>query len=359
MQHEAQRLRLVVFYAFILLLAYLAYRVAQPFLVPLAWAGILALCAQPIYQPLQARRGPVFASAISTIAVALLLIGPAIFLTIALVREATVALGGLQDTILSLREHERTLRIWAWIEEHAPLLSREELSRQMADRAATLTRYLAGQAGVILQTSSVFAFKVFITLFALFFFLRDGPQLARIIRKILPFEPRRNDELISRTREMIFAGTLAMLTVAAIQGLAGGLMFAAFGLRAPVFWGVVMGFLALLPMFGTSLVWAPAGVAMIINGSWARGTLMLVIGLVVVGGVDNLLRPMLVSGRASMNGLVVFISLFGGVLAFGFLGLVLGPVIAAAVISLLELQGESGAQRAGADADDTGGRDGG
>lgn len=358
MHHESQRLRVVIFYAFIFLLAYLAYQVAQPFLVPLAWAGILALCAQPIYRPLHARRGPVFASAASTLAVGLLLIGPAIFMTIALVREATVALGGLQEAILSIRDSERTLRIWAWIEAHVPLPSAEELRRQMADRAGQLTRYLAGQAGVILQTSSVFAFKLFITLFALFFFLRDGPQLVRVIRKILPFEPRRNDALIARTREMIFAGTLATLTVAVIQGLAGGVMFAVFGLRAPVFWGAVMGFCALLPMLGTSLVWGPAGVALIISGAWVRGSLMLVLGLLVVGGVDNLLRPMLVSGRASMNGLVVFISLFGGVLAFGFLGLVLGPVIAAAVISLLELEDENGAQRAGAGTGAGEGRDG-
>lgn len=334
---ERQRLNILLFYAFVLLLAYVAYRIIQPFLMPLVWAGILALCAQPLNRRLARWRGPTVAAAISTIAVALLLIVPAVALTISMLGEMSQALSGLQGALAGIRENEKLIAAWTWIEAHVPLPTPDEMKARLADLAARLTRYLAGQAGAVLQGSSVFLFKLFVTLFALFFFLRDGRELGEVIRKILPFDTKRKEELIGRTRDLVFAGTMATLAVAAAQGVAGGILFAILGIRAPIFWGVVMGFCALLPLFGTALIWLPASVGLFIGGCWVRGLLLIVLGIVVVGGLDNFLRPALVSGKTRMNGLVVFISLLGGVAAFGFVGIVLGPVIAAAVISLLQL----------------------
>ncbi|MBP7830919.1 MAG: AI-2E family transporter [Kiritimatiellae bacterium] len=334
---ERQRLNMLLFYAFVLLLAYLAYRILQPFLMPLVWAGILALCAQPLNKRLARWRGPAVAAAISTTAVALLLIVPAAVLTAAMLGEMSQALSGLQNALAGIRENEKLLAAWTWIEAHVPLPTPDEMKARLTDLAAKLTRYLAGQAGAILQGSSVFVFKLFVTLFALFFFLRDGRELGEVIRKLLPFDAKRKEELIGRTRDLVFAGTMATLAVAAAQGLAGGILFAILGIRAPIFWGAVMGFCALLPLFGTALVWGPAAVGLFIGGNWIRGLLLVVLGIAVVGGLDNFLRPALVSGKTRMNGLVVFISLLGGVAAFGFVGIVLGPVIAAAVISLLQL----------------------
>jgi predicted PurR-regulated permease PerM len=337
-QHtEQQRLNMVLFYAVVLLLAYAAYRIAEPFLMPLAWAGILALCAQPLHKRLLVWRKPTLAAVVSTLAVALLLIGPAVLLTIAMLGEIARALSGLQSTVDSIRGHEKLLSIWTWIQAHVPLPSPEQAKGRMAEIAAKLTRFLAGQTGVLLQASSVFVFKLLVTLFGLFFFLRDGRRIGAVIRKILPFEEKRKEELITRTRDLVFAGSMATLTVAAAQGLAGGILFAVFGLPAPIFWGATMGFCALLPLFGTALVWGPAAVCLIVSGAWVRGVALLVLGFALVGGIDNFLRPALVSGKTEMNGLVVFISLLGGVTAFGFIGLVLGPVIAAAVISILQL----------------------
>ncbi len=213
----------------------------------------------------------------------------------------------------------------------------EKIQARLAEIAPKLTRFAAGQAGTVLQSSSVFLFKLFVTLFALFFFLRDGRELGKVIRNLLPFTPQRNEELISRTSDLIFAGSMATLTVAAAQGVAGGILFAVLGLQAPLFWGVVMGFCALLPLAGTALVWVPAAIGLIVVGSWIKGVILIVLGMVLVGGMDNVLRPALVSGKTEMNGLVVFISILGGVAAFGFVGLVLGPVIVAAAISILQI----------------------
>jgi predicted PurR-regulated permease PerM len=334
---EKQRLNRVLFYAVILLLGYLAYRIIEPFLMPLVWAGILALCAQPIHRRLLVRFKSSLAAILSTLAVALLLIVPAVLLVIALVGEISTAFSGLQGALGSIHENEKVLAIWSWIEAHVPVAALEKIQGRLSEIAAKLTRFLAGQAGTVLQISSVFLFKLFVTLFALFFFLRDGRALGEVIRKILPFEDKRNEELISRSSDLVFAGTMATLTVAAAQGLVGGILFAVLGLRAPVFWGVVMGFCALLPLFGTALVWMPAAIGLAVTGAWVKGVILLVLGIALVGGMDNFLRPALVSGKTEMNGLVVFISIMGGVAAFGFVGLVLGPVVAAALISILSL----------------------
>ena len=176
-----------------------------------------------------------------------------------------------------------------------------------------------------------------IALVVVFFFLRDSRQLGAAVRKLLPFEKERREQLISLTRDLVYASTTTMLAVAAAQGVAGGIAFAVLGINAPVFWGVVMGICALVPVFGTALVWLPAASWLILSGSWIRGLILIAIGVGIVGMLDNLLRPALMSGRSSMNGLLIFISLLGGVTAFGFIGLVLGPVVAALVLSLLQV----------------------
>ncbi len=334
---ERQRLNTLLFYAVVLLLGYLAYRIVAPFLTPLLWAGILALCAQPLHRRLTPRCGRNVAALASTAAMSLLLIVPAVALILALFGEVSQALAALQGVIGDVRDSPRLGTAWTWIQAHIPLPTLDDLRGRLAGLAEELTRFLAGRAGAIVQSTSLFAFELFVTLFALFFFLRDGPQLGAVIRTILPFEKKRKEELMARTRDLVLAGAMATLVVAALQGLVGGVLFAIIGLRAPVFWGVVMGFCALLPLFGTALVWGPAALWLFMTGAWIKGLVLVGLGITLVAGLDNALRPALLSGKAAMNGLVVFISMLGGVAAFGFAGLVLGPVVAAAVTSLLQL----------------------
>ena len=335
-QTERERLNLIIFYGAILLLGYLAYKILQPFILPLAWAGVLALCAYPLFGKLEPRLGPARSATVSTIAVALLLILPTVLLAAALLKEAAQAVGVFQRAAEDVQNHEKLMQAWAWAQAHLPLPPVDQIKTRLIGFAAQLTTLLATQAGAILQNTSIFLFKLFVTLFALFFFLRDSKPLGVAVRQLLPFEKNRQEQLISLTRDLVFAGTTTTLAVAVAQGIAGGIGFAVLGLNAPVFWGVVMGFCALVPVFGTALIWVPAAGWLMISGDWIRGLILIAIGIGVVGMLDNVLRPALMSGRSSMNGLLIFISLLGGVAAFGFIGLVLGPVVAASVISILQ-----------------------
>ena len=124
--------------------------------------------------------------------------------------------------------------------------------------------------------------------------------------------------------------------VAGAQGLLGGLVFWILGLPSPIFWGVIIGLLAFLPVVGPWLVWIPAAVGLILNGQTGRGIALMVLGFVVISGADNVLRPVLIAGRSQLNGLLVLVSVLGGIQAFGFLGVVLGPLVVATAAGLLK-----------------------
>lgn len=335
-QTERERLNLIIFYGAILLLGYLAYKILDPFIMPLAWAGVLALCVYPLFRKLEPRVGPARSAILSTIAVALLLILPAVLLVFALINEAAQAVNVLQAAAADMENHEKLMGAWRWMQDHLPLPPLDHIKTRLLGFAAQLTTVLATQAGAILQNTSIFLFKLFVSLFALFFFLRDSKPLGVAVRQLLPFEKNRKEQLISLTRDLVFASTTTTLTVALAQSIAGGIGFAVLGIQAPVFWGVVMGFCSLVPVFGTALVWVPAAAWLILCGSWIRGLILVGIGIGIIGMLDNVLRPLLMSGRSSMNGLLIFISLLGGMAAFGFIGLVLGPVVAALVMSILQ-----------------------
>lgn len=336
-ESEHQRLNDLLFYAFVLLIAYAAFRILQPFVMALLWAGVLALCAQPVFRRLGKRLSAGKAALISTVMVALLLVLPAIGILAALINEVSLGVNALQEAADDARNHEKLWNAIEWLRARVPIPEPAELKPRLMEAGAWLTNFVASSAKAVLQNMAILVFNIFITLVALFFLLRDSEALSVFLLRLLPFDEKRKRQLIVQMRQLVFAGTVATLTAAAGQGVAGGLVFAILGLNAPVFWGCVMGVCALIPFLGTALVWAPAAVWLMATGSMGRGVALLVMGVVIVGTMDNVLLPAMLSGKATMNGLIALIGIMGGLMAFGFIGLVLGPVVAVAVIALLKL----------------------
>ncbi len=162
----------------------------------------------------------------------------------------------------------------------------------------------------------------------------------RGVRRLLPMDHAAREELIARTQELIAVGVVSSLVVAAVQGFLGGVSFALLGLSEPIFWGVVMALCCLLP-FGAWVVWMPIALLLALSGDVTRALILAGLGLGIVSGVDNVLRPMLLSGHARMNGLVILVGLLGGVAVFGLLGLVLGPIIIVTALALVKSYVES------------------
>jgi predicted PurR-regulated permease PerM len=328
-----ERVSTLLFYGTLALLAYFIYLLFRPFLVPLAWAAILAAVFYPLNARLQPRWGKRWAAAASTAAVTIVIVVPFIFLVRAFVEEATHAVSSV-DLSLQTPAFGRVQEAWSFIQARSPNLG--DLDVLVRQGATQIAGIVAGRAGVLLKNIVLVVLNLIVMLFAVFFFFRDGDEIMAGLRSILPFRSDFRDLMILQARELIQASVIAGLIVAAVQGALGGLTFAILGLGAPVFWGVMMAFFALLPIAGAWVIWGPAAIWLLLTGSTGRAIALIVIGTFVVGLADNFLRPALVSGRTQLNGLLIFVSLLGGVAAFGLLGLVLGPVVMATAIGMLD-----------------------
>jgi predicted PurR-regulated permease PerM len=332
---EQERLTTIFFYCIVLLLGYLFFRILAPFFAPLGWAAVLAIFVYPFHERLVSRQGNAGAAGLSTLIVTVLIVGPGLVILTAFVQESRAALSDVdRDAVAAQLAFVE--RGWNWIRALVPGAQTIDL-RSVIDEALSRTGgFLAARVGGLLADIVVLVFQLFVTLFALFFFLRDAGAIMREVRRVLPFEDVRKERMIRQTRDLVYASIAAALVIASLQGLAGGLLFAVFGIGAPVFWGVMMGFLALLPFVGTWVVWMPAAVWLIAIGQVVSGVILVMLGVTVVAGIDNFLRPAMLSGRAQMNGLLMFISLLGGVSVFGLLGIVIGPLVSAIVTGLVE-----------------------
>jgi predicted PurR-regulated permease PerM len=334
---ERERVSQLLFYGALVLLAYLFYQIVSPFLVQLGWAAVLAICFQPFHERLARRSRPAQAALVSTLLVLVLLVVPATFVASALITEGGHAVVGLQEELTSGRGSERVQAIWGWGQKRLPLPPLEEVKATVVSKIGDVAGVLAAKAGGMVRDALVFVFNLIVTLLAFFFLLRDGALIHRAIRRILPFEEAHKDRLIAQTRDLVAVSVTASLVIGLLQGLLGGITLAALGVRASVLWGAVMAAASLIPVVGSSLVWLPTGLWLLASGDTGRGVTLLAVGAVIIGNVDNVVRPLLLAGKATMNGLVVFISLLGGVAAFGLIGLVLGPLVVATVSALLEV----------------------
>jgi predicted PurR-regulated permease PerM len=332
---ERERFTTLIFYGVVLLLGYLLFRVFQPFFGPLGWAAVLAICVHPWNEQLVSRYSRNRAATITTLAVTALIVGPGLVVLSAFVREARAALEGLDRDVL-MAQFDWVMTRWERVRVYIPGARALDLGSLVTQATANVAGFIGARAGGLLADLAVFVFHLFVTLFALYFLLRDAGGIMRAIRRALPFDEPRRERMIRQTGDLVYASVTSGLVIAAIQGLLGGLLFAGLGLNAPVFWGVVMGFFALLPFFGTWVVWLPTAIWLASTGHMTKALTLAALGAAVVGSVDNILRPALLAGRGRMNGLLMFVSLLGGVSVFGLLGLVLGPLVVALSWGLLE-----------------------
>ncbi|MEO5740733.1 MAG: AI-2E family transporter [Vicinamibacterales bacterium] len=330
-----QRSTTLLFYACIFLLAYLLYLLLEPFLRPLAWAAIFAAFFYSRYKQLEARFGKTGAASMSTAAVALIIVGPLVVVVMAFTQEATQTLGSIDLAAGGSRGLERMQQGWSYLQRQRFGRDIPNLDAVLKMGASRIAGLITEGAGMLARSVAVVFVNVIIMLFALFFFFRDGDAIMRKLRRVLPFDPSFREGRIRETAELIKASISSGIIVALVQGAVGGITFAVLGLGAPVFWGVTMAFFSLLPL-GAWIVWLPVAVWLLLTGEIGRGVALLAIGAGGISLIDNFLRPMLLAGRTEMSGLLVFISLLGGIAAFGLIGLILGPVIMATAISFVD-----------------------
>ncbi len=212
-----------------------------------------------------------------------------------------------------------------------------DIKGSIVNLAQNLSSYLVAQTATILQGVSNLAMNFFLMIFAMFYFFKDGEAIVKKIGDISPLPSEHEDELFEKLGYMVKAVMMGVFLTAILQGLVGGIGFSIAGISSPIFWGAAMAFASLVPMVGTALIWIPTAAILAATGSWGGAIFIAIWGALVVGSIDNFVRPMLIGGKAQTYPLLTFFVILGGIFTLGFKGLIIGPLALMALMALLHI----------------------
>jgi predicted PurR-regulated permease PerM len=307
-----------------------------PFFGAVFWATILSILFTPLYRRLtRGMHGRRTLAALTTeTIIVLIVILPAALVSAALMQEGFSIYERMRSGELSLTRYLQTILAslppWAGsLLDRLGLTNLGTLQERLSAGLSKGVQVFAGGALDVGQNTLNFLVSFFVMLYVLFFLLRDGSDLLRTLKESIPLRKDVQQKLAVRFTNVVRATVKGNIVVALVQGFLGGLMFWFYGIHAPVLWGVLMAFFSMLPAVGAALVWGPVAIYYIATGSLWKGVFLIVYGVVIIGLIDNLLRPILVGKDARMPDYVVLVSTIGGMAVFGLNGFVIGPVIAA------------------------------
>jgi len=315
-----------------------------PFYGAILWATVLAIVFAPLYRWLSSAMGQHrnLAAIASVLIILTMVILPLTLTAASLLQEATNLYEAIESGQMDFGQFIQQVidALPTWATDILNRLGLTDLSAIQPRLSAALvqgSKTIAAQALSVGKGTANFIISLFIMLYLLFFFLRDGTALSRRIKDAIPLPADQKREIFTKftivTRAM-FKGTLL---VAIVQGALGGFIFWVLGIHAPVLWGVVMGLFSLLPAVGAAAVWVPVAIYFLATGAIWEGVVLIAFGAFVIGLVDNLLRPFLVGKDTELPDFVVLISTLGGISIFGLNGFVIGPTIAAMFIAVWDI----------------------
>lgn len=305
----------------------------QPFFTAIIVAIVLAVITQRPYRWLATKiRQPSACAAVAVVLVAVAVIVPSFFLAQSLGRQALSAVG-------AMRNPATQQKVTDFIADHPSLADTIQTVTASIDPghvAQTAASAIGARLAGILRNSFRFVTQIVVMLFLLFFLFRDRDPALTYLRSILPLSDGEADVLLTRTGDTIFATALGRFAIACVQGLLAGLAFWVLGVPAPVLWAFTTVALAMIPGFGSFLVWAPIAIYLGLSGHWGKAALLAIWGGLIVSTIDNILYPILVGTRLRANTGIILLSILGGIALFGIAGIVLGPVVFTIAATLLE-----------------------
>ncbi|MDO8264143.1 MAG: AI-2E family transporter [Gallionella sp.] len=313
---------------------YFCYQLAVPFFPAFTWALALAILFAPLYRWLVLKvKYPNLAATICVLVAALMVVVPATFVAERIIGEAARGAETIKTMVESgewrrvFDAHPLIAPVGHWIERQFDLPA-------IFNNAAS---WLTGTAASFVHGSVVKLIGVVLTFYMFFYFLRDRGAALKSLRSLSPLSEADMTRLFDGVSDTVHATIYGTLAIAVVQGTLGGLMFWWLDLPTPFLWGIVMALLAVIPVLGAFIIWIPAAIFLFLEGSEGKALLLTLWGAVVVGGIDNLLYPMLVGSRLKMHTVLAFVSIVGGLIVFGPSGLILGPVIFTVTRLLLEI----------------------
>lgn len=326
------------------LLGLACWLIVVPFIGPLLWAISLAFLLHPLHVQLLRRFGhrANLSAALLTALTFIALAGPLAAFGAAFVGQASALLQQAQvffadearHDVQQLTTHPQLQSTWHWMESNLGVTV-AQVRGWLGEAARTVLQTLASTSGKLFVGAIGTAVGLVLTLFFLFFFVRDGASMLATTIELIPLPPSKRQALATHLALVMRAVIFGTALSAALHGILVAIGFLIVGLPSPVVFGTLAGLLGLLPVGGTAFVWVPAAIVLAAQDRWVAAIFMLLWGALLVSTIDNLLKPVLISGRAPVATLTVFMGVLGGVTAFGAVGLFFGPVVLALAVALI------------------------
>lgn len=327
-------LSLAVVGILVLLGIILCYLITAPFIPALVWSFTLAVLFAPVERLLRARlRSPALSVSIAMTIAATLVVAPVIFVSAALLEsiiggvDTLGALLAAGDGLELMRDYPELSEVIGWLDKRLDL----------AQFLQSVTAGLQGWGASLILGSITSMINLLLTFYFLFYMLRDRGRILAAMDRLLPLSHREFHLLADRMVKTVLASVYGTAAVSALQGFLGGLVFWWLDLPSPIFWGVIMGLLGIMPFLGAFIVWVPVSVALALSGQWASASILVIWGTFIVGLIDNIVYPILVGRQLALHSMLSFIAIVGGIVIFGVHGFVLGPLIVAATQALFEI----------------------
>ena len=337
----------LVNFSALLIVAILMVELLSPFLSALAWAGVIALSAHPLYVKLLGWFGgrKNIAATITTTLLVLLVATPLVALTILLTNETVVVIGKLQEASQEGRipGKEQILGnpfVSDVLEKVDPYIKDIDFKPVLTEGMKVSSSLAVGLSKLLFKNIFSFFFQFALMVVVLFFAVRDGEAIASNFWSVVPLTPKAKGVIVDTLKRVISAVLYGIILTCFIQGVLGGIGFALAGLPSSVFFGAVMVLCAFIPVVGTALVWVPGALYLFAVGKYGACLFLVLWGTVVVSFVDNIFRPLFISGKSKIPLVVVALGVLGGLVTFGFLGVIMGPLLFAVSLELFRIYRE-------------------
>ncbi len=342
---ESQKVAKFFLLMLALVISFIFYSMVKGFLVAVFFAAIFSGLAYPLFQRLTRWfRGRRPAASVATVLLVFLviilpLIGLVGIITAEALEVSVRVRPWVERQVAQPDELDRFLEGLPLIDQLAPY--KDQLSAKAGELAAWVGTFMVNALAATGRGTAVFIFQLFIMLYAMFFFLLDGPKVLDKILYYVPLPSKDEDRIVGKFLSVSRATLKGTLVIGIVQGALGGLSFWVVGIDGAVFWATIMAVLSIIPGIGTGLIWVPAVIYLFASGNTGAAIGLTIWNAAIVGSVDNVLRPWLVGKDTQMPDLLILLGTMGGIVLFGAAGIVIGPVIAALFITVWEIYGEA------------------
>ncbi len=337
---DAPKIRNILFFGLMALVLIIFLFILRPFFFPIFWAAVIASVFRPVYIKVRQTIGnPDLSSILVLHVILLILLLPAGIIGGLAISESLDLYGNmdsnnrymqavLQDIFNQFTHHPIVQKLH--IDEKIWIEKLTETTKALAD-------YLLGSIRSLTENTLIFIVKFGVMLYALYFFIRDGDRFLNMIIRYFPLGGGREEILLEKFKTTALATLKVTLIIGGIQGTLGGIVFFITGIKGSMMWGIVMVLTSIIPTVGCSIIWAPAGIIMLLTGHLWQGIVILLFGALIISTVDQFLRPFLLGKDVQMHPLMIFLSTLGGIMLFGISGFVIGPIVCSLFLAILEM----------------------